>query len=144
MTYSDKPLNLLLSEESDITSITPGCGNGRCGNCIVLIDEQPRLSCLVPAFSITGKNIQTFESFAKTKWFTHIRRAYAKLGLQPCPYCYASKSLIIHAILTENMNPSADDILQAFSINSCACIPENDLVEIVKTASKFRRRKRSV
>ncbi|MCF7941121.1 MAG: hypothetical protein K9M84_05895 [Spirochaetia bacterium] len=143
-TYSDKPLNLLLSEESEVTSITPGCSKGRCGNCIVLIDEKPRLSCLVPAFQISGKSIQTFEGFAKSKWFTDIRRAYEKHAMHPCPYCYAAKSLLIHSIISDNTDPSPEEILQAMKINSCTCISEDHLVEIVKTASMFRRRRRRV
>lgn len=145
-TYSDKPLNLLLTEETDITSIVPGCGDGHCGNCVVLIDDKPRLSCLIPAFSVIGKRIMTFEGFAKSRFYTDIRRAYEKHDVQPCSHCYASKTLIIHALLLDSIDPDPEEILQALAANTCTCtcISRSELLEVVKTAVKFRRRKRRV
>ncbi|MGM0431881.1 MAG: (2Fe-2S)-binding protein [Spirochaetota bacterium] len=143
-TYSDKPLNRVLEEETEVTSLTSGCYGGYCGNCVVLIDEKPQLSCLVPAFSVHGKSILTFEGFSRSKFYTDIRRAYREHGIQPCNYCYASKTLLIHGLLIETPDPEQRDILQTLSVNTCTCIDRSELVNVVTTAAKFRRRKRRV
>lgn len=143
-TYSDKPLNLLLAEETDITSIEVGCGAGTCGNCIILLDDKPKFSCLLPAFAIQGRNIQTFEGFSRTKWYTDIRKAYELQERSPCPHCFAAKTLIIQSILAETTDPSPETIIETLSINSCTCLSNREMVEIVLQAAKFRRRKKRV
>ncbi len=143
-TYSDKPLSLLLTEEAAITSLQIGCGTGRCGNCILLIDDKPVLSCLIPAFSVAGKRILTFEGFTKTRFHSEIKRAYKKHQAYPCDQCYAAKTLIIHSIISDNMDPEPEDIIQALQVNTCNCLNYDELTQIVQTAAGFRRRKRRV
>ena len=143
-TYSDKPLNLLLTEEADIPSLQVGCGTGKCGNCIILLDEKPVLSCLVPAFSVAGRRIVTFEGFTKSRYHTDIRRAYRQVGAAPCDHCYAAKTLLIHSIISDNMDPDPKDIIQEMDMSSCSCVTHEELVAIVGAAAGFRRRKRRV
>ena len=54
---SDKPLNLLLRDDLEIKSIHSHCNGRMCGNCIVLVDGRPVLSCLVPSFSVRGMSL---------------------------------------------------------------------------------------
>ena len=141
-TYSDKPLSLVLIEESPVTSLCPGCGRGSCGNCIVLIDNKPAVSCLVPAFSVREKEIVTFEGYSRSRFYTDIKKGYTAAGIIPCAFCYPSKTLIIESILRESTAPEADEILRALSINACTCVDHIDLVEAVQEAAKLRRRRR--
>lgn len=143
-TYSDKPLNRIFEEETSITSVNAGCGSGGCGNCVILVDDKPVLSCLLPAFAASGKNLVTFEGFVKSKFYTDIRKAYEKHHIQPCSYCYASKTLIIHGLLTENTDPDPEEILRALSVNNCTCVDRAELIAVVQTAASLRRRKRRV
>lgn len=141
-TYSNKPLSLLLMEESPVTSIMQGCQGGYCGNCIVLLNGKPVLSCLVPAFMIRDASILTFEGFSKSKYYRDISRGFADAGVTPCHYCAASKTLIIQALLNETTSPDPREILKALAINECHCIDEKDLVTAVTAAAKYRRRRR--
>ncbi len=141
-TYADKPLLLLLVEDSDITCLNPGCGTGNCGNCIVLLDNHPVLSCMIPAFRIRDKQITTFEGYEKTRFYNDIARGYEEAGATPCSFCYTSKTLLIESVIHENSAPEVDDILDMLSINKCSCIDENDLVKVVEIAVKYRRRRR--
>jgi carbon-monoxide dehydrogenase small subunit len=143
-TYSDKPLNRIFEEETSITSVNTGCSGGQCGNCVILVDDKPVLSCLLPAFSAAGKNLVTFEGFAKSKFYTDIRKAYEKHHIQPCSYCYASKTLIIHGLLTESADPEPEEILRSLSVNNCTCVDRVELINVVKTAAAFRRRRHRV
>ena len=59
---SNKPLSLVLQENCDYTSVNAHCRGKNCGLCLVLLDNTPVLSCMVPAFEIHGKTITTFES----------------------------------------------------------------------------------
>ncbi|MBQ2528074.1 MAG: ferredoxin [Spirochaetales bacterium] len=105
---SDKPLSHILREQIITFAENSQCQGASCGNCIVLINGNAALSCLVPAFKLNGASILTFEGFQKTRFCHDIERAYADIGNQPCPQCYPSKTIIIESILNkidkENQN----------------------------------------
>ena len=98
---SDKPLSEILKEQIITFADNSQCQGASCGNCIVLINGNAALSCLLPAFKINGASILTFEGFQKTRFCHDIERAYAEIGNQPCPQCYASKTIIIESILNK-------------------------------------------
>ena len=98
---SDKPLSEILKEQIITFADNSQCQGASCGNCIVLINGNAALSCLLPAFKINGSGILTFEGFQKTRFCHDIERAYAEIGNQPCPQCYASKTIIIESILNK-------------------------------------------
>ena len=59
-TIESGPLTSLLDvlrEELGITSPKVGCEQGGCGACTVLVDGEPRRSCLTPAASVDGAAI---------------------------------------------------------------------------------------
>ena len=96
---SDKPLNSILTDLIPTFPDNSQCLGASCGNCIVLLNGMATLSCLVPAFRLNGVSITTFDGFRKTRSFHDIERAYNDIGNQPCPQCYASKTLLIEALL---------------------------------------------
>ena len=98
---SDKPLSEILKEQIITFADNSQCQGATCGNCIVLINGNAALSCLLPAFKINGSSILTFEGFQKTRFCHDIERAYAEIGNQPCPQCYPSKTIIIESILNK-------------------------------------------
>lgn len=105
---SDKPLSEILREHIITFAENSRCLGASCGNCIVLINGNAALSCLVPAFKLNGASILTFEGFQKTRFCHDIERAFADIGSQPCPQCYPSKTIILESILNkvdkENQN----------------------------------------
>ncbi|MBZ4673616.1 MAG: ferredoxin [Spirochaeta sp.] len=162
---SNKPLSLILMEDVGITSINSHCRGKACGNCIVLLNDEATLSCVIPAFRLREATVKTFDSYQKTRLYRDIERAYKATGNTPCPNCYASKTLIIESILQEMTNntrnrtfgrnnlPLAggqndeapldkEAIIQELSLNTCQCMDMAELLQIVEIALTYRRRKR--
>ncbi len=162
---SNKPLSLILMEDVGNHSLLCHCKGEACGNCIVLLNDEAVLSCVIPAFRLKEATVSTFESYQKTRLCRDIERAYQRNGNTPCPNCYASKTLIIESILQTLTNarpnrvnspmmsrpraPSTVEealdeqaIIQELSLNTCQCMHMSELVQIVETALTFRRRKR--
>lgn len=47
-----------------LTGAKEGCGEGECCACTVLLDGLPANSCLIPAFQLPGRRVETVESVA--------------------------------------------------------------------------------
>ncbi|WP_320130487.1 2Fe-2S iron-sulfur cluster-binding protein [uncultured Sphaerochaeta sp.] len=162
---SNKPLSLILTEDVGNRSLVSYCQGNGCGNCIVLLNEEAVLSCMIPAFRLKDSTIRTFDSFQKTRQYRDIERAYRATGNNPCPNCYASKTLIIESILQDLTNshpgklgstltgriqvPQDNDeiideknIVQELSLNTCTCMDMSEMLQIVEIALGYRRRKR--
>ena len=159
---SSKPLLQILSEDVDNNTLTSNCHGDGCGNCLVLVNGYAVLSCMVPAFRLKDADIQTFESFSKTRQYRDIERAYQATGNSPCPNCYASRTLLIESILQsltgahhadkENPMPRGSvigesnkldekTIVKELSLNTCQCMDTGELLQIVELALSYRSRK---
>ena len=137
---SDKPLSLILRDNTGDNDTVNHCNGAMCGLCTVLVDGKVMLSCMVPAFEIRGKNVTTFESFRKSKNMKDIEKAYESVGSYPCPECYASRSLIFESLIDEGItNPV--EILKELSIVKCPCMDPEDEIMIVRRGIEIRRKR---
>ncbi len=149
---SNKPLNLILIEESGGTIKLSSCNSHLCGNCIVLLNDEAVLSCLIPAFQLKGARIVTFEGYQKSRFFHDLERAYADTGSQPCPHCFNSKTLIFESLLrriikeegTTSRDEEIDEyaIVKELSLNTCPCLDAQEVIAIYNAAAVYRRRRR--
>src|SRR4051794_20562913 len=57
----------VLRDRLGLSSVKDGCSpQGQCGCCTVLVDGQPRVSCVTPARRVDGRAITTIEGLAET------------------------------------------------------------------------------
>lgn len=138
---SNKPLSLILNENLDSASVNVHCRGKMCGLCAVLINGKAVLSCMVPAFELQGKEITTFEAFQRSKEMKDIERAYDSTGRTPCKECYASRSIMIESLVSQN-ETRPDVIMREMSILDCSCLSPEDNVAIVTKAAEIRRKRR--
>ena len=61
----DVSLLTVLRDHLDLTGSKYGCGEGACGACTVLINDNPTRSCITPAGNATNKEITTIEGLEK-------------------------------------------------------------------------------
>jgi 4-hydroxybenzoyl-CoA reductase subunit gamma len=135
------PDNLLLldylREAVGLTGTKTGCDGGECGACTVLVDDQPRLSCLTLAASVEGCSVDTVESLVIDGRLSALQRGFhEKLGSQ-CGYCTPGFIMASAGLLRRNPQPSEDEIREALGSNICRCTGYVKIIEAVQYAAEL-------
>jgi len=116
----DVPLLWALREELNMTGTKFGCGQGLCGACTVHIDGNAMRSCVTPVGIIAGRKITTIEGISSNAGHP-VQQAWIEENVVQCGYCQPGQIMSACALLTQNPNPSDDDINSAMSGNICRC-----------------------
>ncbi len=111
----------VLREKLGLTGTKLACGNGECGNCTVLINDKPVLSCLTLAIESVGKKITTIEGMAKGDKLHPVQQAFIDHHAIACGHCTPAMVLCAYALLKTNPNPSEDEVKRAISGVLCRC-----------------------
>ena len=131
-----KTLLEVLREDLALTGTKHGCELGECGACAVLLDGEPRLSCLVLALECQGKSIETVEGLANGPTLHPLQTAFADLGAAQCGYCTPGILMTAKALLAHEPNPSRERIKEAISGNLCRCTGYQQIFEAIEEAAK--------
>jgi 4-hydroxybenzoyl-CoA reductase subunit gamma len=127
-----------LRECLGLTGTKTGCDGGECGACTVLIDDEPRLSCLTLAASCEGRRVDTVESLAQGGKLSAVQRGFhEKLGAQ-CGYCTPGLIMASEGLLRANADPSEIEIRNALGSNICRCTGYVKIIEAVQHAARLR------
>jgi aerobic-type carbon monoxide dehydrogenase small subunit (CoxS/CutS family) len=105
----------VVREQCALTGTKEGCGEGECGACTVLIDEEPVCSCLVPFAQVEDADVRTIEGLGGDHPLQHA--FMNEVGAQ-CGICTPG---MIMASLSLPQDASLDDIRVALSGNLCRC-----------------------
>jgi len=131
-----KTLLEVLREDLGLTGTKHGCELGECGACAVLVDGEPKLSCLVLGLECEGKAVDTVEGLARGAKLHPLQAAFADLGAAQCGYCTPGILMTAKALLEKEKNPSRDRIKEAISGNLCRCTGYQQIFEAIEEAAK--------
>jgi carbon-monoxide dehydrogenase small subunit len=134
------PLMDVLREEIGDTSAKPGCREGRCGACTVLLDGDPVVSCLVPVARAEGTKITTVCGLGDVDELDYVQRAFAEAGAVQCGICTPGMIISTYALLRETPHPLPEQISAALVNNLCRCTGYVKILETVASlAEKLER-----
>ncbi len=132
------PLTSLLNalrEELEITSPKVGCQQGGCATCTVLVDGEPRRSCLLPLAMVDGAQVTTVEGLGSPKNLHPLQAAFHyRYGTQ-CGFCTPGLILASAALLQRNPNPSSAQIQRALGGHFCRCTGFVKIIEAVEAVA---------
>ena len=134
-----EPRLLLVHAIRDVIGLTGthvGCDTSQCGSCTVLLNGEAVKSCSMLAAQADGQQIETVEGLAAADGTLHpIQQAFAeKHGLQ-CGFCTPGMLMLSKALLSENPNPSKDEIKHALAGNMCRCTGYQNIVLAIEFAA---------
>jgi aerobic-type carbon monoxide dehydrogenase small subunit (CoxS/CutS family) len=136
---SSPPLETLLHalrEELGITSPKAGCQEGGCGACTVLVDGEPRRSCLLPLTAIDGAQVMTAEGLGEPGNLSVVQAAFHEQYGTQCGFCTPGFVMATTALLERNPSPSRDEILEELGGHVCRCTGYVKIVAAVDAAAR--------
>ena len=134
-TDPERTLLEVLREDLDLTGTKHGCELGECGACTVLVDGEPRLSCLTLAVEAEGHEITTVEGLASESGLHPLQHAFVELSAAQCGYCTPGMLLTAKALLDANPSPTREETKQALAGNLCSCTGYSKILEAVDLAA---------
>jgi aerobic carbon-monoxide dehydrogenase small subunit len=132
-----EPSKLLLDvlrQDIDLTGSKRGCDDSSCGACTVLVDGIPMMSCTLLAASCEGQEITTVEGVSEHGSLAAIQKAYGDWGGAQCGYCTPGFIMTVKHLLSENQEPTEQDIRGALSGNLCRCTGYSQMYQAIKAA----------
>jgi aerobic-type carbon monoxide dehydrogenase small subunit (CoxS/CutS family) len=129
-------LSYTLRETLGLTGTKVSCDHGACGSCTVLIDGEPRFSCMTLTVECDGKAITTIEGLADpvTGALDPLQEAFIDHNAFQCGFCTPGMILSARALLDENPSPSEEEVKEALSSHFCRCISHYQVVRAVRAA----------
>jgi aerobic carbon-monoxide dehydrogenase small subunit len=137
---SSPPLTALLHvlrEELEITSPKAGCQQGGCGTCTVLVDGEPRRSCLTPVVMVDGAAITTLEGLGEAEALSPVQAAFHNRYAAQCGFCTPGMVVAATALIERKGGPvERDEVLEALGGHYCRCTGYVKIVDAVMAASR--------
>jgi isoquinoline 1-oxidoreductase alpha subunit len=130
----DTPLLWVIREQIGLTGTKYGCGVAACGACTVHIDGVATRSCVLPVSAVEpDQQITTIEGLSPDS--SHpVQQAWLALDVPQCGYCQAGMIMAAAGLLTQNPNPTDEDI-NAEITNICRCGTYNRVRAAIKLAA---------
>jgi len=127
----------LLRETFDLAGTKPGCEEGECGACTILLDGQAVNACLVPAAVLDRREVLTIEGLAATDGSLHpVQRAFVEAGAIQCGFCTPGMIMRTVAFLEERPDPTPDEIARSLEGNLCRCTGYVKIQQAIRCAAE--------
>src|SRR4051795_6893205 len=127
----------VLREELFITSPKAGCQVGGCGACTVLVDGEPRRSCLLPLAAADGAEVTTIEGLGEPEQLSVVQAAFYERYAAQCGFCTSGMVMAATALLErKSADLTREDVLHALSGHICRCTGYVKIVDAVEAAAR--------
>ena len=117
----DMPLLWVLRDELGLTGTKFGCGIAQCGACTVHLDGVAVRSCQTWAIDADGAEITTIEGLGTPDLLHAVQAAWLTEQVAQCGYCQSGQMMQAASLLSENPQPTDQEIDDAMSGNLCRC-----------------------
>jgi aerobic-type carbon monoxide dehydrogenase small subunit (CoxS/CutS family) len=130
----ERMLLWVLRTDFGLTGTKYGCGEGLCGACTVLVNNEPVRSCQFPVEDVNGKEIVTIEGLARNGRLHPLQEAFVKHDALQCGYCTPGMVLTAYALLIQNPRPTLEEIREGMNENLCRCGSYQRIIQAIQDA----------
>lgn len=138
-----RTLGDFLRRDLGLTGTHLGCEHGVCGACTVLLDGEAVRSCTLFAVQTDGSRVTTVEGIAGADGTLHpIQQALREHHGVQCGFCTSGMITSITAFLSENPDPSEEEVRDGISGNICRCTGYQGIIDATLDAAARLRESR--
>ncbi len=133
------PLSTLLNvlrEELGVNSPKVGCEQGGCGACTVLVDGQPRRSCLLPVAALDGAEVTTVEGLGDAAHLDPVQTAFVHHYAAQCGFCTSGLLMAATAYIAGGGGDDHEAIVEALGGHVCRCTGYVKIIDAVAAAAR--------
>lgn len=131
---SDTPLLWVIRDELGLTGTKFGCGIAQCGACTVHLNGAATRSCSIPVSAIAGQSVKTIEGLDPDNAHP-LQKAWVEHQVPQCGYCQSGQIMQAASMLSQNPNPTDDEIAAEMNGNLCRCMAYTRIKKAIKTAA---------
>jgi len=126
-----------LRTQFNLTGTKYGCGEGFCGSCTVLLNDEPARSCVVALEDVEGAKVVTIEGLADGEKLHPVQQAFVEHDALQCGYC--TPGMIMNAVdlLNKNPEPTRKEVIDGMNGNLCRCGAHTRIIMAIESASKM-------
>jgi aerobic-type carbon monoxide dehydrogenase small subunit (CoxS/CutS family) len=133
----------LLRRQLRLTGTHLGCEHGVCGACTVIVDGAAVRSCLIFAVQADGAEVVTIEGLALGDDLSPLQQAFRKNHALQCGFCTPGILTTMHALLSEEPDPTEERIRDVLSGNICRCTGYLPIIKaVLEAAAAYRKESR--
>ena len=126
----------VLREELGITSPKAGCEQGGCGACTVIVDGEPRRSCLTSLASVAGAAVTTVEGLGAPETLSPIQKAFTHHYAAQCGFCTSGMMMAAHAYIDRGGSDDRELIQDALGGHVCRCTGYVKIIDAVAAVAR--------
>jgi nicotinate dehydrogenase subunit A len=130
----DTPLLYVLRNELGLSGPHFGCGEEKCGACMVLIGTKASPSCKVPVSEVNHGRITTLEGLTEDGLIHPVQQAFLDEQAAQCGYCTNGMIMATTALLWDTPHPTDIQVRQALDGNLCRCGSHVRILRAVRRA----------
>jgi aerobic-type carbon monoxide dehydrogenase small subunit (CoxS/CutS family) len=130
------PLLFVLRDELGVTGPKAGCQQGGCGACTVLVDGQPKRSCLLPVAYAEGVAITTVEGLGTPGNLAPVQQAFVHHYAAQCGFCTSGFLAAAQAYVNGGGTDDQEAIIDALAGHVCRCTGYVKIIEAVAAAAR--------
>ena len=124
-----------LRDRLGLTGAKYGCGEARCGACVVLLRGKPVASCVTSLGEAADAEVTTIEGIAEGETLHPVQQAFVESGALQCGYCTPGMIVAAVALLRDTPRPTRAQIVEALDAHLCRCGAYARIVDAIQIAA---------
>ncbi|BDB63101.1 MULTISPECIES: (2Fe-2S)-binding protein [Rhodococcus] len=113
-----------------------GCDTSNCGACTVLLDDHSVKSCSMLAVQADGHSVTTVEGLSENGSLHPVQEAFREKHALQCGFCTPGMIMATIDLLSENSDPSDEDVRHGLEGNLCRCTGYQNIVAAARDAAQ--------
>lgn len=118
-----------------LTGTKVSCEMQICGVCTVLVDGDPVSSCTYLAVDIDQRSVTTIEGVGSGDGLSPVQASFLESFALQCGFCTPGFVVMATALLANNQQPTAEEVIEYLEGNICRCTGYRPIVDAIVRAA---------